>query len=115
MAVGLYGHRNRFDENNPDVKTSIDPVKLFGNIDEFVSLLKERGLDKVVIITEENSSDPNKITSLPLARLKDGVFGHENFDLYEYFKELSDKNVQVTVLSGDTRPPVSALGKKLYR
>jgi len=113
IAVGLFGHRGRFDFGNIGATAAIKPENLLGKVEECAAFLKDHGLNKVVIVTEESDISPDYVSSLPLDRLKEGMFGDENKDLFGYFQALASSGVEVKVVSGDTRPAVGYLGKKL--
>lgn len=107
FAIGLNGHRGDFDLTT--FKTAnIDPVKMLGKPDQFVKNLRDRGLNRLVIVTEHFvpiGGDPNKPNIRPLEDLRDPLafFSKSNEDLYDYMIDLQKLDIEVIVVSGDRR------------
>jgi len=107
VAIALNGHRGDFTISEPTLgEANIDPVRAFGKPENFVALLRDRELKKVVIVTEHYVSDPTKVNELPLSILKNSdsnTFDNANKDLYDYMESLQKLGIEVIVVSGEQR------------
>jgi len=113
VALALNGHRGDLDWfkiNNIDAPTAnIDPVKMLGTPEIFSANLRQRGLNRVVIVTEHFVEDPKKANILPINYLKNtplpghGTFDYANQDMFNYLSKLKELGVEVVVVSGEQR------------
>ena len=110
VALALNGHRGDLDIFNPSSPTAnIDPVKMLGTPEVFSANLRQRGLSRVVIVTEHFVEDPKKPNILPLNYLKNtplpghSTFDFANRDLFDYLSKLKKLGVDVVVVSGEQR------------
>jgi hypothetical protein len=109
MAIALNGHRGDRDPRGKGGKTAnIDPEKMLGPPKKFLKIAKSRGINRVVIVTENLVKDPNKINYLTIEMLKKGPdhqssFDNANKDLYSYMKKLRDLGLEIVVVSGEQR------------
>ncbi len=107
VAVGLNGHRGDKDDSAGWGAANIDPNLVFGSPREFARNLQERGLHRLVILTEHYVEDPDRanIHALEtLQRSRSDTFDLANSDLYAWAKSLKDDfGVEVIVASCEHR------------